>query len=58
MDKIEYKAIIKYLFLKGYTPTQIKVELDDMYGDCAPSFNTVKFWVAEFKSGRTSLEDN
>ncbi|XP_037903874.1 protein GVQW3-like [Hermetia illucens] len=26
MEKIEYRAVIKYLFLKGNTPTQIKAE--------------------------------
>ncbi|XP_020296620.1 putative uncharacterized protein FLJ37770 [Pseudomyrmex gracilis] len=58
MEKIEYRAVIKYLFLKGNTPTQIKNELDVVYGDSAPSFTTVKFWAAEFKRGRTSLVDD
>ncbi|KAJ0179112.1 hypothetical protein K1T71_004824 [Dendrolimus kikuchii] len=49
MDKIEYRAVIKYLFLKGNTTTQI---------DSAPSFTTVKFWAAEFKYGRKSLGDD
>jgi len=48
MEKIEYQAVIKYLFLKGM-PTQIKNKLDAVYGDSAPSFITVKFWAAEFK---------
>ncbi|GFW17586.1 HTH_48 domain-containing protein [Trichonephila clavipes] len=55
MDKIEYRAVIKYWFLKGNMPTQIKDELDSEYGDSAPSFTTVKFWAAEFKRGRKSL---
>ena len=58
MDKIEYRAVIKYLFLKGNTPTQIKDELNSVYGDSAPSFTTVKFWAAEFKRGRKSLGDD
>lgn len=58
MDKIEYRAVIKYLVLKGNTPTQIKHELDSVYGDSAPSFTTVKFWAAEFKRGRKSLGDD
>lgn len=49
MEKIEYRAVIKYLQLKGNTPTQIKDELDAVYGDSAPSLTTVKFWAAEFK---------
>ena len=55
MDKIEYRAVIKYLFLKGNMPTQIK---DSVYGDSAPSFTTVKFWAAEFKHGHKSLGDD
>lgn len=58
MEKIEYRAVIKFLFLKGNTPSQIKDELDSVYGDSAPSFTTVKFWAAEFKRGRRSLEDD
>ena len=58
IDKIEHRVVIKYLFLKGNTPTQIKDELDSVYGDSAPSFTTVKFWAAEFKRGRKSLGDD
>ncbi|GFX30089.1 histone-lysine N-methyltransferase SETMAR [Trichonephila clavipes] len=36
-------------------PTQIKDELDSLYGDSAPSFTTVIFWAAEFKRGRKSF---
>ncbi|KYN21168.1 hypothetical protein ALC57_06462, partial [Trachymyrmex cornetzi] len=57
MEKIEYRAIIKFLNLKGNTSTQIKIELGAVYGDSAPSFATVKRWVAEFKRDRTSLAD-
>ena len=28
------------------------------YGDSSPSFSTIKKWAAEFKRGRTSLEDD
>ena len=44
--------------MKSNTPTQIKDELDAVYGDSAPSFTTVKFWAAEFKRGRTSFGDD
>ncbi|KAL6264243.1 hypothetical protein P5V15_004331 [Pogonomyrmex californicus] len=33
MEKIEYRAVIKFLHLKGNTPAQIKIELDAVYGD-------------------------
>ncbi|GFS57517.1 HTH_48 domain-containing protein [Trichonephila clavipes] len=58
MDKIEHRAVIKYLFLKGNMSTQIKDELYSVYGDSAPSFTTVKFWAVEFKRGRKSLGDD
>ena len=54
MDEIEYRAVIKYLFSKSNTPTQIKNELDSVYGNSAPSFTTMKFWTAEFKRARKS----
>ncbi|XP_065665495.1 protein GVQW3-like [Hydra vulgaris] len=57
MDKIEYRAVIKYLFLKGNTPTQTKDEMDSVYGDSAPSFTTVKIWAAEFKCGQSLGDD-
>ena len=44
--------------MKGNTPTQIKDELDSVYGEFAPSFTTVKYWAAEFKRGRKSLGDD
>lgn len=58
MDKIECRAVIKFLYLKKNTPTQIKTEMDSIYGKSAPSFSTIKFWVAELKRGRTSLYDD
>ena len=41
----EYRAVIRYLYLA------------DVYGSSAPTYAQVKFWVGEFKRGRTSLED-
>uniref|UniRef100_A0A0K0EG22 HTH_48 domain-containing protein n=1 Tax=Strongyloides stercoralis TaxID=6248 RepID=A0A0K0EG22_STRER len=57
MEKIEIRAVIKYFFIKGLSPTEIKADLDGTLGDSAPSFATVKNWVAEFKRGRTSTKD-
>jgi len=45
MDLIEYRAVIKF-FVK------------EVYGDSSPSFSRIKKWAAEFKRGRTSLEDD
>ena len=57
LSKVEYRAVIQYLCLKGKTGKEIHDELDNVYGSSAPSYAHVKFWVGEFKRGRTSLED-
>ena len=54
-SKVEYRAIIRYLYLKGKTGKEIHGELADVYGSSAPSYAQVKFWVG-FKCGRTSLD--
>ena len=56
-SKVEYRAVIRYLYLKGKTGQKIHCELTNVYGSSAPSYAQVKFWVGEFKRGRTSLED-
>ena len=55
-SKVEYPAVIRYLYLKGNTCKEIYSELADVYGFSAPSYAQVKFWVGEFKHGRMSLE--
>ena len=56
-SKVEYRVVIWYLYLKGKTDKEIHGMLTDVYGSAAPSYAQVKFWVGEFKRGRTSLED-
>ena len=56
-SKVEYHAVIRYLYLKGKTGKEIHGELAVVYGSSAPSYAQVKFWVGEFKCGRMSLED-
>ena len=56
-SKVEYCAVIRYLYLKGKTGQEIHCELTYVYGSSAPSYAQVKFWVEEFKHSRTSLED-
>ena len=57
MEKNEFRAVIKHFYLKKWTAAQIKIELDDVHGDCAPSLKTVYYWIGEFKHGRTATED-
>ena len=56
-SKVEYRAIIRYLYLKGKTGQEIHCELTNVYGSSAPSYAQVKFWAGKFKRSRTSLED-
>jgi len=58
MDKIEYRAIIKFFVKEGLTPNKIHSKFIKVYGDFSPSFSTIKKWAAQFKRGRTSLEDD
>jgi histone-lysine N-methyltransferase SETMAR len=57
MDKIEYCAVIKFFVKEGLTPNEIHSKFIKVYGDSS-SFSTIKKWAAEFKRGRTSLEDD
>ena len=56
-SKVEYRAVIRYLYLKGKTGKEIHGELTNVYGSSASSYAQVKFCIGEFKRGRTSLED-
>jgi len=58
MDKIEYRTVIKFFVKEGLTPKEIYLKFIKVYGDTPPSFSTIKKWAAEFKRGRTSLEDD
>ena len=53
MSKVEYHAVIRYLYLKEKTGQEKHCELPNVYA----SYAQVKFWVGEFKRSRTSLED-
>jgi histone-lysine N-methyltransferase SETMAR len=58
MDKIEYRAVIKFFVKEGLTPNEINSKFMKIYGDSSSSFSTIKKWAAELKRGRTSLEDD
>ena len=56
MEKVEYRAVIRFLYLKGRTPTEAFDEMKEVYGEDAPSYDVVKHWHRQFKCGRTSVE--
>jgi transposase len=58
MDKIEYRAVIKFFVKEGLTPNEIHSKFVKVYGDCSPKLSTIEKWAAKFKRGSTSLEDD
>ena len=57
MEKSEFRAMIKHLYLKGLTPKEIKAELDEVHDTSTPVFAIIYNWVNEFKRGRISTKD-
>jgi len=56
--KIRYRAVMEFLTLENVPPQQIHNRMTVVYGECAPSYASVKRWAAEFRQGRSSLEDD
>ena len=54
----EQRAYINIRTLLGATPTDIKADLDTVYGSQAASYFTITRWFLQFKLGRESLEDD
>jgi len=50
-NNIETRAVIKCFFLQGKAPKEIHTILAETLGEHAPSYATVKNWVARFKRG-------
>ncbi|XP_064483020.1 protein GVQW3-like [Ornithodoros turicata] len=57
MEKIEYRAVTKFLPKEGLSPKEIKARLDNVYREASPSYTTVKDWAKQFRLGRESIED-
>ena len=53
----ETRAVIKFFFLQGKAPKKIHAILTETLGEHAPSYATVKNWVAQFKRGDFSTCD-
>ena len=57
-NNMEMRTVIKFLFfLQGKAPKEIHVILKETLGEHAPSYDTVKNWVAQFKRGDFSTCD-
>ena len=57
MDPLAFRGAIQHLHLKGLTATEIKAEFDSVHGDSAPSYGKIRYWINEFKRGRTGISD-
>jgi transposase len=58
MDKIKYRAVIKFFVKEGLTPNEVYSKFMEVYGDSSPSFATIKKWATEFKRDRTCIEND
>ena len=56
-NSMETRAVIKLFFLQGKAPKEIDAILAETLGEQAPSYATVKNWVAQFKRGDFSTCD-
>lgn len=58
MDKNAIRGAIQYLFFKKLNTTEILADMQQTLGDNAPSKATICRWVARFKRGDLSIEDD
>ena len=56
-NNIETLAVINFFFLQGKAPKEIHAILTETFREHAPSYATVKNWVAHFKRGDFSTCD-
>jgi len=57
-NNMETRGVIKFLFfLQGKAPKEIHAILTETLWEHAPSYATVKNWVAQFKRGDFSTYD-
>ena len=53
---VEYKAVIRLLYLNGSTPKEALDEMKVVYREDVLSYDVVKHWHGQFKCRRTSVE--
>jgi len=58
ISRSEYRAVINILTLEKQLANNIYECLVNVYGDNSSSYSIVTRWVAEFKRGRTLLEND
>ena len=53
MEQVKYRAVIRYLYLKGHTPQETFDEMKTTHGEDTPSYDVVKPWHRQFKYCQT-----
>jgi hypothetical protein len=53
----EWRAVMNYLTLKGNSAPKNYDDMSVTLGHKRPSYSTVKNWVARFRTGHLSIED-
>ena len=58
LNNVETRAVVKFFFLlQGKATKEIHAILTETLGENAPSYATIKNWVAQFKRGNFSTCD-
>ena len=57
MDKVEIRAVIKYIYRKGMSPKEIHDDFIKTTLGWVPSYSKVKKLAAEIRRGRQRVED-
>jgi hypothetical protein len=57
MSVLEVRSVIRFLPLKGTSPTEIHRQLVEVYGANVMSRKHVCVWCAAFDNGRTDVQD-
>jgi len=55
LESVQYRSVIRFLYLKSKGRDEIQVELNDVYDERSPSLSTIKCWFNEYKAGRMSV---
>ena len=58
MDKKEFQMLFKHCFLLGKNIVEAKQWLDKPYGESELEKSIIIDWYAEFKRGRTNIDDD
>ena len=55
---VEYRSVIKFLLLRHTESVSIVTQVQETYGEKAPSRATIYNWIREFRNGRDSVFDD